>query len=137
MRSHRQSAVVHLVCVKYGFDNPDAVYQTVGPVSSKYQYEFGQKGNVSYITYQLFNIGPDGFGTSDTMESDALVYDDNGGYEIFLGAENLDNHPNFLQLPEQGGAGQLSSRSLIKDWNNEIEPTLNVEVLELDKGVPP
>lgn len=122
---------------KYGFDNPDAVYQTVGPVSSKYQYRvFGQKGNVSYLTYQLFNIGPDGFGTSDTMESDALVYDDNGGYEIFLGAENLDNHPNFLQLPEQGGAGQLVIRSLIKDWNNEIEPTLNVEVLGLDKGVP-
>ena len=25
---------------------------------------------------------------------------------------------------------------MIKDWNNEIEPTLNVEVLGLDKGVP-
>jgi len=122
---------------KYGFDNPDAVYQIVGPVSSKYQYRvFGQKGTVSYITYQLFNIGPDGFGTSDTMESDTLVYDDNGGYEIFLGAENIDNHPNFLQLPEHNGAGQLVIRLLIKDWNKEIEPTLNVEVLGLDKNIP-
>ena len=67
------------------------------------------------------------------MESDALLYDDNGGYEIFLGAENLDNHPNFLQLPEQGGAGQLVIRSLIKDWNNEIEPTLNVKFWGLIK----
>lgn len=122
---------------KYGFDNPDAVYQIVGPVSSKYQYRvFGQKGNVSYITYQLFNIGPDGFGTSDTMESDTLIYDEDGHYEIFLGEENRENYPNFMQLPAQGGAGQLVIRLLIKDWNNEIEPTLNVEVLGLDEDVP-
>lgn len=122
---------------KFGFDNPDTVYLSVGPVSSKYGYRiYGEWGTVSYITYQLFNIGPDGFGTSDTMESSEIVLDENGHYEIFLGTGNPDNHPNFMQLSRKPGGGQLIIRQLIKDWNREIEPTLNVEVLDGDKNSP-
>jgi len=119
---------------KYGFDNPDTAYVGIGPLKGDLNYRIsGTRGTVAYITYQIFNIGPSGFKTGDQMESSDLAVGDNGRYEIYLGAENTENHANFLELPDNGSA-RLIIRQLHNDWNTEIEQSFKVEVLGADSA---
>jgi len=115
---------------KYGFDNPDTTYVGIGPLKGDLNYRIsGTRGNVAYITYQIFNIGPGGFKTGDQMESSNLVVNEYDHYEIYLGPENTENHSNFLELPDNGNA-RLIIRQLHNDWNAEVEQSLEIEVLD-------
>lgn len=122
-----------LLC-KYGFDNPDTVYLAFNPLDGRNSYRLkGRLGAVSYTTYQIFQIGPNGFNGGASKESDQLILEPDGRFEILLAAENPDNHPNFMRLAPEG-AGQLVIRQLFKDWNMETETAYEIEAL-LPDGV--
>jgi len=121
---------------KYGFDNPDTTYNMVFPLAGRYAYKVsGNRGTVTYITFQIMNIGPGGFNAGGTLESADLVLDENGDFEILLAAENLQNHPNFIPIMADGGA-QLLVRQLNTDWLNSVEASLQVEVISPTPDTP-
>lgn len=121
---------------KFGFDNPDTSYITVGPLNGAFDYRLtGQRGTVKYITYQVFNFSVNGFKTGDVLESGELVLDADGFYEIHMGAENTAGHSNFMRLPTDG-LTRLVIRQLHHDWNTEIESALAIEMIPQDKALP-
>ncbi len=112
-----------VVC-KLGFDNPDFTYINVAPISAEYSYRiYGKRGTVPYISMQVFDnpLGGEVF-----MTSEDLVVDADGNYEIILSATPHDG--NWMEL--KPGAQRFILRNGFYDWNNEVEASVQVEVVE-------
>jgi hypothetical protein len=111
-----------IVC-KLGFDNPDFSYINVAPISSEYTYRvFGKRGTVPYISMQVFDnpLGGEVF-----MTSEQLIVEADGSYEIILSA--TPHEGNWMEL--KPGAQRFILRNGFYDWNNEIEASVQVEVI--------
>lgn len=112
-----------VVC-KLGFDNPDFSYINVAPISAEYTYRvYGKRGTVPYISMQVFDnpLGGEVF-----MTSEDLLVEADGSYEIILSATPHDG--NWMEL--KPGAQRFILRNGFYDWNEEIEASVQVEVLE-------
>ncbi len=121
---------------KYGFDNPDTTYNMIYPLSGKNQYKVtGNRGTVTYVTFQVMNIGPDGFNAGAVLEANDLLLDENGDFEILLATENPTNHPNFVPIGAHSSA-QFLVRQLNTDWQNSIEASLKLEVISPNPAAP-
>jgi hypothetical protein len=111
------------VC-KLGFDNPDFVYVGVDPISDQYTYRvFGKRGTTHFITFQVFNEGL--LGGGDALESDELVVAPDGSYEIYLSPTPQPG--NWLETTPT--TDRLVIRHFFNDWDNEVEPSVQVEVI--------
>ena len=114
-----------LVC-KLGFDNPDFTYINVSPISPEYTYRvFGKRGTVPYMSMQIFD---NPLGGTEFMTSEDLVVDPDGSYEIILSATEPDAASNWMRLKDS--AFFFILRNGFYDWNNEIEASVQVEVIE-------
>lgn len=112
-----------VVC-KLGFDNPDFTYINVAPISAEYTYRiYGKRGTVPYISMQVFDnpLGGEVF-----MTSEDLIVDSDGSYEIILSA--TPHEGNWMEL--KPGAQRFILRNGFYDWNNEVEASVQVEVIE-------
>ncbi|MGD8606098.1 MAG: hypothetical protein PVH21_02315 [Myxococcales bacterium] len=112
-----------VVC-KLGFDNPDFSYINVAPISPEYTYRiYGKRGTVPYISMQIFDnpLGGEVF-----MTSEDLIVQPDGSYEIILSA--TPHEGNWMEL--KPGAQRFILRNGFYDWNEEIEASVQVEVLE-------
>ncbi len=113
-----------LVC-KVGFDNPDFTYINVGPISPEYTYRiFGKRGTVPYLSMQVFD---NALGGSEFMTSEDLVVQPDGRYEIILSAQEPEDADNWLLLKDT--AFFFILRNGFYDWNNEVEASVQVEVI--------
>ena len=113
-----------LVC-KVGFDNPDFTYVNVSPISADYTYRiFGKRGTVPYMSMQIFDnpLGGEVF-----MTSEDLVVEPDGNYEIILSATEPEGASNWMEL--KPSAFFFVLRNGFYDWDNEIEASVQVEVL--------
>ena len=121
---------------KYGFDNPDAIYNMVKPLDPALTYRLrGNRGTVPYITFQQFSIGGGRFNTGGQLESNDLVLDAKGNFEIVLGPDNPGNHANFIQMAP-GQSSQLLIRQMMGDWLTDTEASLAIEVVDPLPGTP-
>jgi hypothetical protein len=121
---------------KYGFDNPDAVYNMVKPLDPALTYRLtGNRGTVPYITFQQFSIGGGRFNTGGQLESKDLVLDARGNFEVVLGPENTGNHSNFIKMAP-GQSSQLLIRQMMGDWQTDTEASLAIEVVDPAPGTP-
>lgn len=112
-----------VVC-KVGFDNPDFTYINVAPISAEYTYRvYGKRGTVPYISMQVFD---NPLGGSVFMTSEDLIVKADGSYEIILSA--TPHEGNWMEL--KSGASRFILRNGFYDWNNEIEASVQVEVIE-------
>jgi MYXO-CTERM domain-containing protein len=112
-----------VVC-KVGFDNPDFTYINVAPISAEYTYRiYGKRGTVPYISMQVFDnpLGGEAF-----MTSEDLIVEPDGSYEIILSA--TPHEGNWMKLAP--GAQRFILRNGFYDWNNEVEASVSVEVIE-------
>lgn len=122
---------------KYGFDNPDTAYVSIGPIGPGFTYRItGQLGTTPYNTFQLFQMGPEGFQTGGTLELSEMEIGEDGAFELWLGTENTGGHANFMQM-RASGFGQLIIRQLHYDWETEREMQLAVEAIPDDAGTSP
>lgn len=113
-----------LVC-KVGFDNPDFTYINVGPISAEYSYRiFGKRGTVPYLSMQVFD---NALGGTEFMTSEDLVVEPGGNYEVILSATEPEGASNWLRLKESAFFFVL--RNGFYDWNNEVEASVQVEVI--------
>ena len=113
-----------LVC-KVGFDNPDFTYINVTPISPEYTYRvFGKRGTVPYLSMQVFD---NALGGTEFMTSEDLVVQSDGSYEIILSAEEPDEADNWLRLKDT--AFFFILRNGFYDWNDEVEASVQVEVI--------
>jgi len=111
-----------VVC-KVGFDNPDFTYINVAPISAEYTYRiFGKQGTVPYISMQVFDTV---FGGEIFMTSEDLIVEPDGSYEIILSATPQEG--NWMEL--KPGARRFILRNGFYDWSNEIEASVQVEVV--------
>ena len=121
---------------KYGFDNPDAIYNMVKPLDPALTYRLkGNRGTVPYITFQQFSMGGGRFNTGGQLESKDLVLDAKGNFEIVLGPQNTGNHPNFIQMAP-GQSSQLLIRQMMGNWLTDTEASLAIEVIDPAPGTP-
>lgn len=113
-----------LVC-KVGFDNPDFTYINVTPISPEYTYRiFGKRGTVPYLSMQVFD---NPLGGTEFMTSEDLVVEPDGSYEVILSATEPEGASNWIRLKE--GAFFFVLRNGFYDWDNEVEASVQVEVL--------
>jgi hypothetical protein len=113
-----------VVC-KVGFDNPDFTYINVGPISPDYTYRiFGNRGTVPYLSMQVFD---NPLGGTEFMTSEELVVRSDGRYEIILSAEEPEDASNWMRLKDT--AFFFILRNGFYDWNEEIEASVQVEVV--------
>ena len=113
-----------VVC-KVGFDNPDFTYISVAPIDWRYTYRvFGQRGTVPYISMQVFD---NPLGGTEVMTSEELNVNADGSYEIILSATEPEDASNWMKLKE--GAFRFILRNGFYDWSNEIEASVQVEVV--------
>jgi len=117
---------------KLGFDNPDYTYVGAFPLGVDYNYRlYGDRGTAPLMLFQVLERGTTGAfkGTSRTT-SEAMIVNPDGSWEIFLGAEKPAGvaDGNFLQLKEDQGS--LLVRIAHDDWENTIEPSIQIEVLD-------
>lgn len=121
---------------KYGFDNPDAIYNMVKPLDPMLTYRLrGNRGTVPYITFQQFSMGGGRFNTGGQLESKDLVLDAKGNFEIWLGPANPDHHPNFIQMAP-GQSSQVLIRQMMGNWQTDKEASLAIEVVDPRPGTP-
>ena len=114
-----------LVC-KLGFDNPDFSYINVAPLSREYVYRiYGKRGTVPYLSMQVFD---NPLGGTEFMTSEELLVESDGSYEIILSATEPEGASNWMEL--KPGAFFFILRNGFYDWNQEIEASVQVEVLE-------
>ena len=121
---------------KIGFDSPDQTQISVNPLSPPYTYRvYGNLNSIDFSSWQL--LTPVTF-QGPSMSSDQLVVDADRNYEIFLGAGfcspqqptcSCAKGPNCFYLPPNGG--QLILRAIYGNWSTEIEPSVQVEVLDV------
>ena len=112
-----------VVC-KVGFDNPDFTYITVAPISPEYTYRvFGKRGTVPYMSMQVFD---NPLGGEIFMTSEDLIVEPDGSYEIILSA--TPHEGNWMEL--KPSALRFVLRNGFYDWNNEVEASVQVEVIE-------
>lgn len=117
---------------KYGFDNPDAVYNMIKPLDPRLSYRItGNRGTVPYITFQLFSVAEGMFNSAGTLELDAMEIDEAGNFEILVAVENPDERPNFIRMAP-GRPAQLLVRQMLNDWNTVREASLKIEVADAD-----
>lgn len=113
-----------LAC-KVGFDNPDFTYINVTPISSEYTYRvYGKRGTVPYLSMQVFD---NPLGGTVFMTSEDLVVEPDGSYEIILSATEPEDATNWMEL--KPGAFFFILRNGFYDWNNEVEASVQVEVI--------
>ena len=123
--AHPQLSRCPTIVCKVGFDNPDFTYINVSPISSEYTYRvFGKRGTVPFISMQVFDnpLGGEVF-----MTSEDLVMEPDGSYEIILSATEPEEARNWMEL--KPGASFFILRNGFYDWNNELEASVQVEVL--------
>ena len=116
---------------KLGFDNPDYTYVGALPLSADYNYRlYGERGTAELILFQVLERSDLKFEGTSRTHSDAMQINEDGSWEIFLGAEQPAGvaDANFLQLKEENV--NLVIRIAHNDWNNSIEPSINIEVLD-------
>lgn len=107
---------------KLGFDSPDFVYLSIGPIDDQHEYRvYGNRGSVDLITFQM----SEGLGGSETLTSDDLIVDADGNWEIIL-SPNV-HHGNWLFT--KPAAKALLIRQIFSDWGTEQEASVQVEVL--------
>lgn len=113
-----------LVC-KVGFDNPDFTYINVGPISAEYSYRiFGKRGTVPYLSMQVFD---NALGGTEFTTSEDLVVESGGSYELILSATEPEGASNWLRLKDSAFFFVL--RNGFYDWNDEVEASVQVEVI--------
>jgi hypothetical protein len=116
---------------KLGFDNPDYSYVGVIPLSADYNYRlFGERGTAEIILFQALERGSGAFVGTSRTSSEAMLVNPDGSWEIFLGKDKPAHvaEGNFLQLKEEQAT--MVIRIAHRDWNNTIEPSIQVEVLD-------
>lgn len=119
---------------KYGFDNPDAVYNMIKPLDPRHAYRIrGNRGTVPYITFQLFSVADGLFHSAGTLELGDMKTDAKGNFDILVATDNPGNAPNFIRMAP-GRPAQLLVRQMLNDWNKDREASLSVEVV--DNGPP-
>ena len=113
-----------LAC-KVGFDNPDFTYINVGPIHPDYTYRvYGKRGTVPYLSMQVFD---NPLGGTVFMTSEDLVVEPDGSYEIILSATEPEEAGNWMEL--KPSAFFFILRNGFYDWNDEVEASVQVEVI--------
>ena len=118
------------VC-KLGFDNPDYTYVAAAPLSQNLNYRLsGKRGTSALILFQVLERSDSTFNGTSRTSSETMTINEDGSWEIYLGANRPAGVPeaNFLKLKEDHG--RLLVRVAHRDWNNTIEPSIAIDVLD-------
>ncbi|MFP6655998.1 MAG: DUF1214 domain-containing protein [Myxococcota bacterium] len=113
---------------KIGGDNPDAEYE-LAQIDGQYDYRIS--GNVGTIRYLGFTING-GQGMTPRRQvaytSDkALTLDEDGNFVFILAQTKPEIEGDWIEIPED--ASSILVREYIADRENEILPTLKIEII--------
>ena len=96
--------------IKLACDNPDSYY-LISTIDSRHEYRIrGRKGTVPYLSFSAYygGMGSDRSGCSASLESEQIVTEDDGSFEITLSAAE---HPgNWIRLDPDSHHHQLIVR---------------------------
>lgn len=123
--------------VKIGSDNPDSLYQTASIDGSRRYRVWGTRGTVRYLSLSAFsgNYGAaqDRLGVMGFIDGGDLVLDDEGRFEIFVGARK--EGENWIETRPEPGT--LAIRQFFLDRTTETPAQLQIECLDTDESPPP
>ena len=99
------------------------MYVGIGPISDAYTYRvFGQRGTVDFMGFQVFD---NPYGGPSALDSDDLQVNADGSWELFLSPARQPGN----WLPTTPSSTQLVIRLTFADWEEELEGSIQVEVL--------
>jgi hypothetical protein len=121
--------------MKWGLDNPDALYASA-PIDPSHHYRvWGTRGTVRYVGFNVrqgMYGDSGGIGVSASFRPEDMGVAADGGFEFFLGPPD---RPGAIALDPRSTA--LSVRQFFYDWENEVPAVLRIECLDSDEVAPP
>lgn len=115
---------------RWGIDNPDSVYRVI-PIDGAERYVIRGRVPDPRLTENYFTLWNAHMGTVDVLDGKALVLDADGGFEIFVDAEEKGDRANHIRSSPD--AVEFYIRDVIADWAGERPNRLSIERL----GGPP
>lgn len=111
---------------RWGIDNPDSVYRVI-PISGAERYVIRGSVPSPRLTENYFTLWNAHMGTVDVLDGKGLVLDDDGGFEIFVDADEQGDRANHIRSSPE--AVEFYIRDVIADWANERPNRLEIERL--------
>lgn len=113
--------------IKLACDNPDSYYLT-STVDSRHEYRIrGRQGTVPYLSIGAYfgGMGSDHSGCSGSLESEGLVTEADGSFEIVLSA--MEHSGNWIRLDPDSHHHQLIVRQTYLHRDRESVAELSIE----------
>jgi hypothetical protein len=115
---------------RWGLDNPDSVYRVI-PIDGAERYVIRGRVPEPRLTENYFTLWNAHMGTVDVLDGKTLVLDADGGFEIFVDADEKGDRANHIRSAPE--AVEFYIRDVIADWVRERPNQLSIERL----GGPP
>lgn len=115
---------------RWGLDNPDSVYRVI-PIDGDERYVIRGRVPDPRLTENYFTLWNAHMGTVDVLDGKTLELDAQGGFEIFVDADEKGDRPNHVRSSPE--AVEFYIRDVIADWAKERPNQLSIERL----GGPP
>ena len=115
---------------RWGLDNPDSVYRVI-PIDGAERYVIRGRVAEPRLTENYFTLWNAHMGTVDVLDGKSLVLDSEGGFEIFVDADEKGDRANHIRSSPE--AVEFYIRDVIADWAHERPNMLAIERL----GAPP
>jgi hypothetical protein len=115
---------------RWGIDNPDSVYRVI-PIDGAERYVIRGRVPDPRLTENYFTLWNARMGTVDVLDGKTLTLDDEGGFEIFVDADDRGDRANHVRSSPE--AVEFYIRDVIAEWAAERPNMLSIERL----GGPP
>jgi hypothetical protein len=111
---------------RWGLDNPDSVYRVI-PIDGAERYVIRGSVPEPRLTENYFTLWNEHMGTVDVLDGKELVLDADGGFEIFVDADEKGDRANHVR--SSPAAVEFYIRDVIADWSRERPNVLSIERL--------
>ena len=118
---------------RWGLDNPDSVYRVI-PIDGAKRYVIRGRVPEPRLTENYFTLWTEHMGTVDVLDGKSLVLDADGGFEIFVDADERGSRANHVR--SSPAAVEFYIRDVIADWARERPNRLSIERLGAAPGKP-
>ncbi|MEM7412041.1 MAG: hypothetical protein AAF430_17570 [Myxococcota bacterium] len=117
---------------KGGMDNPDQRYLGASLRGDAVYRVFGDRGSSRRLDFTLY--GEDELSKSiSTLTTDALVVDDDGGFEVFIGGAPREHN----WLASRPGTVRLLVRQIHSDWSTETPGSIHIDRVDGERPTYP
>jgi hypothetical protein len=109
--------------IKWGFDNPDSIYN-MAAISGDREYELtGNRGTVNYFNISTMAMGVDGKAAITGFINDSdIAFDENGNFTLTLGTEPREG--NWLKMTPDSNAFMIRQTFNDRAREKEVEASM-------------